>query len=103
MSLLSFLGLSNRIKDALRSNAVIIDVRTPYEYDQGRVKSSINIPVDRISASIPRIKQFNKPIIFVCSSGERSAQATNILKQSGLKAVYNGGNWEKILKMMSRL
>ena len=103
MSLLSFLGLSNKIKDALRNEAVIIDVRTAHEYDQGRIRNSINIPVDRISASIQRIRVMNKPVVFVCSSGQRSAQATSILKQQGVKDVFNGGNWERVLKMVNSL
>jgi rhodanese-related sulfurtransferase len=103
MSLLSFLGLGNKLKDALRNGAVIIDVRTAHEYDQGRIRDSINIPVDRISANIQRIKLMKKPIVFVCSSGQRSAQATTILKQAGVKEVYNGSNWERVLKMMNNL
>lgn len=93
----------NKIKTALRRGAAIIDVRTVHEYDQGRIKGSLNIPLDRIPASIGRIKSLDKPVIFVCNSGNRSGQAMRILKQTGLKEVYNGGNWENVLKKINSL
>ena len=81
MSLFSFLGLgNNKIKDALRRGAIIIDVRTPQEFDQGKVSESINIPVDRIAANAERIKNMNRPVVFCCASGMRSANAANIMK-----------------------
>ena len=103
MSLLSFLGLGDRIKDALRQEATIIDVRTVHEYDQGRIRGSVNIPLDRIPASIQRIKGMKTPIIFVCNSGNRSGNAIRILKQNGLKELYNGGSWERVLKKINSL
>jgi phage shock protein E len=103
MGLFSFLSFGNDIKRVLRNGAVIIDVRTVHEYDQGRIKGSLNIPLDRISASIERIKGLNKPVIFVCNSGNRSGSAIRIVKQNGLKEVYNGGNWESVLKKINSL
>ena len=104
MSLFSFLGLgNNKIKDALRRGAIIIDVRTPQEFDQGKVPESINIPVDRIAANAERIKNMNRPVVFCCASGMRSANAANIMKQKGLKEVYNGGSWYNVLKIIKSL
>jgi rhodanese-related sulfurtransferase len=104
MGILSFLGFpGSDIKDALKKGAIIIDVRTPNEYDEGRVKDSINIPVDRVASNADRIKQFNRPVIFCCSSGSRSATATSIMKKKGLKEVYNGGSWERVLKLQKSL
>jgi phage shock protein E len=98
----SFL-FGDKIKTALRHNAAIIDVRTVHEYDQGRIRGSINIPIDRIPASIERIKNLNRPIIFVSDSGSRSSSAVRILRQHGIKDVYNGGNWERVLKKANSL
>jgi phage shock protein E len=103
MGLFSFLSFGSDIKRVLRNGAVIIDVRTVHEYDQGRIKGSLNIPLDRISASIERIKGLNKPVIFVCNSGNRSGSAIRIVKQNGLKEVYNGGNWESVLRKINSL
>ena len=104
MSLLSFLGLgSGKIKNALRRGAIVIDVRTPQEFDQGKVPESINIPVDRISANAERIKNMNRPVIFCCASGARSSNAATIMKQKGMKEVYNGGSWYDIIKILKSL
>ena len=98
-----FLFGKNKIKEALRKGAVIVDVRTPHEYDNGKVPGSINIPVDRISASVERIKSMRKPVILVCNSGGRSGNAKDILKSAGLNDVHNGGSWESVLKIINRL
>lgn len=100
MGFLSFLGIGGSLKSALRKGALIIDVRTGTEYDRGHVPDAFNIPVDRIRASADRLRESGKPVIVCCNTGERSATALGILKSKGLKKVYNGGNWEKLLKLV---
>ncbi len=102
MALFSFLGTGS-IKEALQKGAVVIDVRTPQEFDQGRVPDSINIPVHKIAANAERIKNMNRPIVFCCASGIRSGTAKGIMKQQGLKEVYAAGSWEQILKILSKM
>src|SRR2546423_4652488 len=104
MSILSILGLgNNKIRQALRNGAVIIDVRTALEFDEGKVRGSINIPVDRISANVERIRDMRKPII-ICSDGDvRADQSATILKANGIKEVYNAGSWMRLLKMVKSL
>lgn len=104
MGLFSFFGIGNSsIKKALRKGAVIIDVRTPNEFDLGSATGSINIPVDRVAVNAIRIREMNRPVIFCCASGARSSEATSILKNKGLKEVYNGGNWLNVLKIVKKL
>lgn len=104
MSLLSFLGFGGgKIKDALRRGAIVIDVRTAHEFDQGKVPGSINIPIDRIAANAERIKGMNRPVIFCCASGARSSNAATIMKDKGLKEGYNGGSWYDVLKITKAL
>ncbi len=104
MSILSFLGLGNtKIKDALLRGALIIDVRSAAEYDHGKIPDSINIPVDRIAINANRIIAMNRPIIFCCTSGHRSNQAIQYLKQRGLNEYYNGGNWHRMLRLVNHL
>lgn len=100
----SFFGVGKKkIKDALKNGAVIIDVRTPHEFDRGKVPGSVNIPVDRLHARIDKIKSMKKPVVLCCASGMRSAAAKNILTASGIREVYNGGNWESLLKIYNKL
>ena len=82
---------------ALKENgAIIIDVRTPHEFDHGHIQGSKNIPLDKIQRELKTIKNFNKPIITVCRSGSRSGMAKRMLQNAGVE-VYNGGPWNVLV------
>jgi phage shock protein E len=98
-----FLFGKNKVKEALRRGAVIIDVRTPHEYDQGKVPGSINMPVDRISTQVERIRAMKKTVVLCCASGLRSENAKNILQSAGITDVHNGGSWQSVLKKVNSL
>ena len=98
MSWLSDLFGGGQIKQAIREGAVIIDLRTAYEYDQGHIPQSLNIPVDRIKANIGRIKVLRKPVILCCSTGSHCWEAANILREAGVPQVINGGSWQSLLR-----
>jgi phage shock protein E len=83
------------IKELINNGAVIIDVRSKEEFSRGHVKSSINIPLDKLGNNLKKINK-NKPIITCCASGSRSAMAKNILKSSGFENVHNGGSWVSV-------
>ncbi|MGL2963164.1 rhodanese-like domain-containing protein [Flavobacterium sp. RSB2_4_14] len=96
MGLLSMLGLGSKsesIKEFTDKGAVIIDVRSPGEFQGGHIKGSKNIPLNTIGNQIDAIKKGNKPVIVCCASGMRSAQAASILKSNGIE-VINGGGWQ---------
>ena len=89
-------GLEPKVnhQELIANGAIIIDVRTPGEYSQGKPANSQNVPLDKIDGKIDEIKKLNKPIVLCCASGMRSAKATSILKNKGIEA-YNGGAWHK--------
>ena len=95
LSMLGFGGKSENIKDFMDKRAVIIDVRTPGEFQGGHIKGSKNIPLNTIGNQIESIKKLNKPVIACCASGMRSAQATSIFKSNGIEAM-NGGGWSSL-------
>ena len=104
MSFLSLLGIgSNKIKEALRQGATIIDVRTASDFDQGKIRNSFNIPVDRISINLERIRHMRRPIIICSNSDSETEQVINTLKTNGIKDIYNGGSWTRLLKMIKTL
>lgn len=79
-------------KKLIAEGAIIVDVRTPAEYQSGHIKGSVNIPVDTIKGKIEELKQKNKTIITCCRSGARSGMAKSILRNGGIEA-HNGGAW----------
>ena len=80
-------GCLEQVEDAL-----IIDVRTPQEFESGNVPGSINIPLDRIREHVGDIKGKDSHVILCCASGARSGTAASILRGQGVDAC-NGGSW----------
>jgi rhodanese-related sulfurtransferase len=74
---------------------VIVDVRTPGEFNSGHGKGAINIPLDSISSRVAELKKMNKPVITCCRSGSRSGMAKRILSSAGIEC-YNGGPWSSL-------
>lgn len=79
-------------KEMVKNGAVIVDVRTPAEYNGGHIKGSINIPLQTLNSNLGKLKK-DKPVITCCASGMRSANAKSILKSNGFMVVENGGGW----------
>jgi phage shock protein E len=51
---------------------------------------ALNIPLNELKLKSDLIRKWNKPVITVCRSGNRSGIAKGILKATGIDA-YNGG------------
>ncbi|SNZ06363.1 Rhodanese-related sulfurtransferase [Persephonella hydrogeniphila] len=70
-------------------NVVILDVRTPQEYDKdGHIKGANLIPVQVFRyIYLPGLR--DKKVLVYCRSGNRSVTASRILEQMGVKNVYN--------------
>jgi phage shock protein E len=95
-----FGGGREKIRQALREGGVIIDLRTAYEFDQGHIPRSLNIPVDRIRVNIVRIRDMRRPVILCCGNGAHCWEAMGILRDAGIEQVVNGGNWQSVLKLV---
>ena len=76
----------------VKEGAVIVDVRSPGEFQGGHIKGSINVPLQSIQSSLGKIPKY-KTVITCCASGMRSASAKSILKSAGYADVHNGGGW----------
>jgi phage shock protein E len=101
MSIFSFLfKKATDYKALLQQGALIIDVRSVSEFNNGHIKDAINIPVDSIKNKIDELKKKDKPIITCCASGMRSGMAKTILRQNGIEA-YNGGSWVSLQQKLN--
>lgn len=85
-------NMSAEIKDYLSKGAIVLDVRTQEEWDEGHSEGAKHIVLQTIPDNIDVIKSWDKPVIAVCRSGARSGQATQFLKQNGVD-IINGGPW----------
>jgi phage shock protein E len=86
----------------LQKGAVIIDLRTAYDYDQGHIPRSLNIPADRIKANIDRIRDLRKPVILCSGPSGGAWEAMDTLRTAGLTQVINGGDWQSLLRKLQK-
>jgi rhodanese-related sulfurtransferase len=71
-------------------DALLIDVRTPGEYDESHIPGSRNI--DMYSPTfMQEIEQLDRkaPIYLYCRSGNRSGTVLSAMKQIGFEKVYH--------------
>jgi rhodanese-related sulfurtransferase len=87
--------MSVEIKEYLEKEAVVLDVRTLMEWNDGHTEGAKHIVLNLIPVEIEQIKAWKKPVIAVCKSGGRSGQAAQFLKQHGVD-VINGGPWQNV-------
>ncbi len=74
--------------------AIIVDVRTDVEYNEGHIENALSIPLDTISKETlnEKIQDKNSYIIVYCKSGNRSKKAQEELTNLGYTNVYNLGS-----------
>lgn len=87
--------MSAEIKEYLEKGAVVLDVRTVGEWQEGHSEGAKHIVLATIPARVDEIKAWNKPVIAVCKSGGRSGQAVQFLQKQGID-VINGGPWQNV-------
>ncbi len=63
----------------------LIDVRTPEEYEAGRIAQGRLIELADLAAHADELDR-DRPVVFYCRSGSRSAMATTAFAQAGFEA-----------------
>lgn len=70
------------------SEAVVLDVRTPEEFEEGHIPKATLIPLQELESRLGELDK-DETYLVVCRSGNRSVQASELLVQEGFKKVYN--------------
>lgn len=86
---------SAQAHELVSKGALLLDVRTPQEYQRGHVDNARNIPVDVLQDRLSELPK-DQPIVVYCQSGKRSARAMSMLKGAGFSQIYDLGgiaNW----------
>ncbi len=80
-------------------DAQLLDVRTPQEWQSGKIASSkcMNFNDVDFKQQIEKLDK-NKPVFVYCAAGGRSSKAAPILQAAGFKQVYNlsGGGYKDL-------
>jgi glyoxylase-like metal-dependent hydrolase (beta-lactamase superfamily II)/rhodanese-related sulfurtransferase len=74
-----------------RNNVTIVDVRETPEFDGplGHIDGAKLVPIGELKERAPADIPTDRPVVCVCRSGARSAQACNILSSAGYADVAN--------------
>jgi len=72
------------------ANVLVLDVRTPAEYDAGHVPHAMNIPHDQLAGRLDQLDATpDQPIVVYCKSGTRAAMAASVLLAAGYDNVHH--------------
>jgi len=91
------------------TNAVIIDCRSSYEWEEGILEFSKLIDLMNPQGFIKKVEELdkNKNYYVYCRSGIRSVTACQILESIGIKNTYNllGGiySWDGVMVLPTKL
>lgn len=81
-------------------SALLIDVRSAYEFSQGHLDHASNIPHDQIGFRIGElVSDKEQPIVVYCRSGNRSHYAQKVLTELGFNNVYDGGGYTELVRV----
>jgi rhodanese-related sulfurtransferase len=70
-------------------NPVIVDLRTPHEFEQGHLAGALNIPVGDLGKNRALLDPYKeKPLLIYCRTVNRSGQALRMIEGRGFKTVY---------------
>ena len=77
-----------KVRELVETNACIIDVREPGEYNAGHLINAVNIPLSQLRQRMDEIPK-DRPVYLHCRSSQRSYNAVMALQHCGFTNVYN--------------
>ncbi len=81
-------------REYMKNGTLVIDVRSPGEFNSGHLPNAVNLPLDEIATALPqRVKDKSQVLLLHCLSGTRSAFARRMLKRMGYQNVFNLGSY----------
>jgi rhodanese-related sulfurtransferase len=75
----------SRAAELLRGGAQGVDVREQYERDAGHIADTLHIELDKLTEGADMLDR-ERPIVFYCRTGSRSALATQAFAAAGFDA-----------------
>ncbi|MBX3442880.1 MAG: FAD-dependent oxidoreductase [Planctomyces sp.] len=80
------------LSEPLASRPLLLDVRTPQEFSQGRLPDAVNIPIAELRQRLNELPR-DRRIAAYCQVGQRGYLATRVLLQAGFNAANLGGGY----------
>ncbi|MGH7321862.1 MAG: rhodanese-like domain-containing protein, partial [Candidatus Rokuibacteriota bacterium] len=67
---------------------VVLDVREPFEWEEGHVPGAMHIPMRQVAARLAEIPR-DRPIALICRGGPRSSTVGSLLLTHGFTRLLN--------------
>jgi phage shock protein E len=91
------------VKQKLQNGAVVVDVRTPGEFQSGHLRGAVNLPVDELPRMVSRRFPDKSVVLLLhCASGVRSGTAQRQLIAAGYGNVFNMGSYNRAQRLVSQ-
>jgi rhodanese-related sulfurtransferase len=74
--------------------AQVVDVRETYEWEAGRIDGALHIELERLASNAGKIDT-DRPVIFHCRLGSRSAMAAQAFRGVGIDAYSMAGGLQR--------
>lgn len=69
---------ARQLMDRLGDELVILDVRTPAEFQEGHIPGALLLPVQTLAQNLEAVPA-DKPVLIVCRTGRRASAAYDML------------------------
>ena len=76
-----------------RGEVELVDVREPYEHAAGRIAGARHLELETLAAQADTIER-DRPVVFYCRVGARSAMAADAFRRAGYDAYSLDGGLE---------
>ncbi len=84
-----------------QDGALLLDVRSDLEFEQGHLKGAMHIPHTQIQQRIAELQPWKeKGIVLYCKSGHRAGIAAEVLKSNGFLKIQNGGGYTSLREIL---
>jgi rhodanese-related sulfurtransferase len=82
----------DRAKELIEEGDIqLVDVRETYEWEAGRIAGARHIELERLASQAETLDR-ERPVLFYCRLGARSAMAANAFRRAGFEAyTVDGG------------
>jgi hydroxyacylglutathione hydrolase/adenylyltransferase/sulfurtransferase len=81
-------------RELVERGAQLIDVREGYEHEAGRIAGARHVELERLAAQAETIDR-DRPVVFHCRLGARSAMATQAFRAAGYDAWSMAGGIQR--------
>ena len=85
----------------IQNGAIVLDVRTPAEFNREHIDGAINIPIETLRDNMHKLANKQKLIIACCTDGSKSWYAKNLLDSTGY-SVVDAGDWAKLKSKLQK-